>query len=364
MCSDESVLTARTVSSLLNEQVEADPTCCSVYGPLCAEESKPTLLTVRLRDSLGQPLLRRDAKVVVKARLPSAKEDYADCTVSAGNDGEALIVSFTASARGIYDVRVDVDGRRLGGNPFQLPRQSLSVQGALAVASGSIFNALRLQVWGGFGFPADFCAGRSGDWFVCDEAGDRVLVLNSHGVLLHEWTVRKPRLVVRCERSRTLFVKESQRDRVHSFAEDGKALHSWDCACSGLAVDSEGLVYASMEDGTIHVFTAERKLVRKWGSKGKGDGQFDFVGGIAIGGDCVFACDNNNNRVQVFTLEGKFVGKFATAPCPWYIAVSVDGKDVFVASHEYDEPGWLRRWRAERDAACGKLSWKEVDLGL
>jgi len=47
-----------------------------------------------------------------------------------------------------------------------------------------------------------------------------------------------------------------------------------------------------------------------WGEEGSGPGQFSNPIGIAIAGDEVFVSDAGNNRIQVFSLQGKFLRMF------------------------------------------------------
>jgi hypothetical protein len=53
--------------------------------------------------------------------------------------------------------------------------------------------------------------------------------------------------------------------------------------------------------------------VRQWGSSGAGNGLFYYPSGVAVqaNGDVVVA-DSNNNRVQVFTPSGTYVGQWGT----------------------------------------------------
>ena len=51
-------------------------------------------------------------------------------------------------------------------------------------------------------------------------------------------------------------------------------------------------------------------LVARWGSPGVGDGQFQSPFGIALGASGnVYVADAGNDRVQVFSPEGRFLGK-------------------------------------------------------
>jgi len=52
--------------------------------------------------------------------------------------------------------------------------------------------------------------------------------------------------------------------------------------------------------------------LKSWGSKGKGDGQFDTLHSIASDNDDnIYVADRNNRRVQVFDTEGNFKRKFS-----------------------------------------------------
>lgn len=64
------------------------------------------------------------------------------------------------------------------------------------------------------------------------------------------------------------------------------------------------LVAASAKE--VYVFDA------KWGSHGTADGQFKGNIGISIRGNRVYTTENDGYRVQIFDLDGNFVGKFGS----------------------------------------------------
>ena len=62
----------------------------------------------------------------------------------------------------------------------------------------------------------------------------------------------------------------------------------------------------SSSDQTYH-------FVKKWGSSGIGDGQFERPRGIAIDSSGnVYVADSNNNRIQKFDSNGKFITKWGS----------------------------------------------------
>ena len=90
----------------------------------------------------------------------------------------------------------------------------------------------------------------------------------------------------------------------------------------------------------VKVFNKEGVLLYNIGSKGSGDGQFNCPVGLAVDTfGHLIVCDCNNKRLQVFTLDGKFVTKIEPQHTglgrPRSVAVSNDGH-MFVTDVEND----------------------------
>ncbi len=83
----------------------------------------------------------------------------------------------------------------------------------------------------------------------------------------------------------------------------------------GIAIDDErDRVYCSDEwTNTISVFDSSGKFIEKWGATGSADGELLRPAGIAVekNGN-VIVVDSGNNRLQVFSLEGKFISTSPT----------------------------------------------------
>lgn len=77
----------------------------------------------------------------------------------------------------------------------------------------------------------------------------------------------------------------------------------------GVAVDGEGFVYVTDYDlDRIQKFTPSGKFIQVWGSHGRGPGEFDAPSDIAAGPDgSLFVIDLYNHRVQAFDGEGRFL---------------------------------------------------------
>lgn len=111
-----------------------------------------------------------------------------------------------------------------------------------------------------------------------------------------------------------IYTAEFRNQRVQRFTPDGKFLSSFPVQphAGGLAVDREGVVYvAHWNSNKIGVYSPKGDLLREWGTKGTGDGEFQLPGSISLGpDDLLYVPDQGNSRVQKFTREGKFVGKW------------------------------------------------------
>ena len=90
---------------------------------------------------------------------------------------------------------------------------------------------------------------------------------------------------------------------------------------SGMDLGPDGDLYVvDASTARILVLDPSGKVVRKWGTKGTGDGQFDFernpsdndfIGGVAVDAQgAVYVADTVNRRVQKSTAGGKFLSKW------------------------------------------------------
>ena len=99
------------------------------------------------------------------------------------------------------------------------------------------------------------------------------------------------------------------------------------------------LIVSDHSDHCIKVFDRNGKFWYKFGTRGAGDGEFNFPRCLLVNkSGKVMVCDSGNGRIQVFELNGKFVGKFEkkgkqlgkfSALDPYALAVLSTGRFVF-----------------------------------
>ena len=162
-----------------------------------------------------------------------------------------------------------------------------------------------------------------------------------------------------------VYVTDPDVDRVERFDSDGRLLSEFGETAgggldqpAGVAVDpASGDVYV-FDDGNGRVvrFDAAGAYLGQFGSPGDGPGEFGTSGSVGDGGlaidpatETLYVADTPHDRVERFTLAGRFLGQFGAAgtgpgalSCPGAIAISADTDDVYVADGPCGHIGILR----------------------
>ena len=111
-----------------------------------------------------------------------------------------------------------------------------------------------------------------------------------------------------------------------------------------LAFDSRERLYVTDENNhRVSVFDLSGKFLDRWGSRGSGDGELNGAAGIAIdSNDDVYVADQHNHRIQKFDRDGAYLAQWGShgsaagqLDMPWGLAVD-GGDNVYVADWRND----------------------------
>lgn len=163
----------------------------------------------------------------------------------------------------------------------------------------------------------------------------------NHFIMPHGLTV---------DRENNVWVTDVGLQQVFKFSHDGKLLLRLGAAKEAgndsshfnlptdVAVASDGSFYVSDGYGNSRVikFSKEGKYLFEWGSKGSKPGQFNTPHGIDVDAQGnVYVADRENNRLQKFDANGKFISSWNNnkADQLYSLAVSKTNNNVFAIDY-------------------------------
>ena len=157
---------------------------------------------------------------------------------------------------------------------------------------------------------------------------------------------------------------EPKGHQVYKFSPDGKLLMTLGKAGGGkepdfffqpndVVVGADGSIYVAeghgAENNSILKFDRNGKLIKTWGRKGSGPGEFDQPHALAFDSrGRLFVGDRSNNRIQIFDQDGKLLDTWTQFSRP--SGIYIDKNDViYVTDSESTDrdgyghnPGWKR----------------------
>ena len=72
-------------------------------------------------------------------------------------------------------------------------------------------------------------------------------------------------------------------------------------------------------------FSKDGRYLKEWGTKGKGEGQFNLPHAIVLDPDGrIYVGDRENDRVQVFDPQGKFLAQWKEGGAPYGLFLTAD----------------------------------------
>jgi sugar lactone lactonase YvrE len=102
---------------------------------------------------------------------------------------------------------------------------------------------------------------------------------------------------------------------------------------TNLAVAPSGDLYVTDGYGNckVHRFSAGGELIQSWGEPGTGPGQFNLPHGLRVAADGrVLVADRENDRLQIFSRDGRFLAQWTDVQRPTNVAIDGEGR-VYVS---------------------------------
>jgi aldose sugar dehydrogenase len=193
-----------------------------------------------------------------------------------------------------------------------------------------------------FNAPEGIAVDQQGNVYVVDTDNDRIQKFSANGTFIGELgrhgvrngTFKNPEGIA-LDQQGNVYVVDTGNNRIQKFSANfsgnfsanspnGTYLAQWGKhgvepdsrfnAPEGIAVDRRGNVYVvDTGNNRIQKFSANGTFLGKFGSFGTNDTSFDAPEGIALDQQGnVYVVDTGNNRIQKFSANGTFIGKFGS----------------------------------------------------
>ncbi len=199
-----------------------------------------------------------------------------------------------------------------------------------------------------FKMPRNVAVSNDGTIYVVDSDNNRIERFSPTGKFLNSWDAKEqgglnqPWGIAINPSDGSVFLADTWNHRILKFDGEGTFLLSWYASDPSqpertfygpraLVIDSHNRIYITdTGNKQIVVYTTDGKFLTKFGTAGMAEGEFDEPVGLALMGDNLLAvADTWNQRVQLFTIEGDIVPvirfKSAFNVAAWY-SQSLDNK--------------------------------------
>ena len=336
-------------------------------------EKTETNFTIVTRNSDGEQCYQE--KDVIKVNILNPEGDQLETEIKDTKDGK-YTVTYTPQCVGQHRVEIQVNGQPLTGSPWVVPVIS-SHQYQFAFQFGS-----KGKEQGQFDEPFGIAVNdKSRTLAVADYYNKRIQLFNFEGNFLREIALKGNPFSLAFTESGVLLVRvffflfNKRIGRIFLFTENGqfiryigdehvKAPYSVSVSSDGrivtsdlkdwrikvLTADGENLLQSFKAPGCdetphcvvyhqekffasflvacyVMVFNNAGEYLHNIGSKGSGDGQFLRPNGLVIDKfNRLIVCDSGNSRLQLFTLDGKYItqiaGSFFEGGYPHFAVIS------------------------------------------
>ena len=337
-------------------------------------------LTLYAKTSEGEPISRDDLKDQVEFVIEPVK-DVTNVFVNKRENG-CLQLKFTPKLPGSYSIEVKINGDKLsisscalnvkerelvivgelnlklfpGDKLLSLIGIAVNRKGEIALADNEghciyVFdkdgNCVRKigsqgEEEGQFEQPAGVSYLNDKEILVADFGNDRIqhidiqtgTVLKSFGQLGSEKGKLNGPYDVCLDDEERIVVIECGNHRIQVISKEGESIFTFgDRGPEKLSYPIGCIPYKNMFlvcDGGNHcikAFDQSGTFLYKFGKEGNQDGELNEPHHLLVdSSDNLLVCDPHNNRVQQFSLDGRFTGKSITVLCPREIVAAPDGR--------------------------------------
>ena len=332
-----------------------------------------TNFTIVTRNSDGEQCYQKED--VIKVNILNPAGDQLETEIEDTEDGK-YTVTYTPQCVGQHRVEIQVNGQPLTGSPWIVRVVPHQYQFAFQFGSKG-------EEQGKFDCPVGVAVNdKSRILAIADYNNSRTQIFSFEGNFLREITLKGKPISLAFTESGDLLVRVIYDKRIFLFAENGQFIRYIGVehvkTPHFVSVSSDGRIITSdSNDKTIKVLTADgKKLLQSFksldrnetpvcvvshqakffasfnfadrlvvfnnageylhdiGSKGSGDGQFSGPTGLVIDKlNRLIVCDAGNSRLQLLTLEGKYIaqipGSFFKGGYPHSAVISNTG-NLFV----------------------------------
>ena len=276
-------------------------------GSTNAEVDKPARLTLRFAKGIDQqnlPMIRATLNSLVDQTSLQLKA----VQVSKGVHS----IEYIPKVRGRHHLLITVDGQPINGSPFSV---------FVRIPPTKLDKPVREIP--GISQPRYMAFNSSEEAIAADFERD-LLVLNKKGERLRSISKAQYGLSGICgvavDKDDNVYVTDSKSNCIYKFSKSGELLKRFGKKGSGpgdfhyprgVAVTGDRVFVCDCLNVRVQVLTTNLEPVKQFGSVGTGDGQLKGPEDIAVDSEgMLYVCDRNNNRVQVFTSDGQFVCLF------------------------------------------------------
>lgn len=201
--------------------------------------------------------------------------------------------------------------------PDSVPPRLASSEG-LPKLPATVFEGGHGNGKGQFDGPRGIAIDGAGNIFVADTNNGRIEKFSPSGAFVTSIGKLESPNGIAIDRTGNIYVAEiGSRHRVQKLGPDGTYVAAWAPALYGprrIAIGPDDSIYV-VDSGRNRIvkFSSDGQVRASWGSEGNGDGQFRGLTSVAFDpiNSKVYVADPINSRIQIFDLNGKFLGKWS-----------------------------------------------------